>query len=179
MLAMLVEALRNAGLQEFQVSVGQIEYFKGLCANAALDEETELALREFISNRNEFGAQELLLEKNIPADSVKALLSVNSLFGTYDILDKALACADNQRSRNAIMHLKQVYELLKVYGVAIMAWTSTYRLTWLWSASTIITQASFSAPTHIRREAPSQRAADMTTCLKNLGSLHRRQDLSL
>ncbi len=117
MLAMLVEALRNAGLQEFQVSVGQIEYFKGLCANAALDEETELALREFISNRNEFGAQELLLEKNIPADSVKALLSVNSLFGTFDILDKALACADNQRSRNAIMHLKQVYELLKVYGV--------------------------------------------------------------
>lgn len=117
MLAMLVEALRNAGLQEFQVSVGQIEYFKGLCANAALDEETELALREFISSRNEFGAQELLLEKNIPADSVKALLSVNSLFGTYDILDKALACADNQRSRNAIMHLKQVYELLKVYGV--------------------------------------------------------------
>ena len=117
MLAMLVEALRNAGLQEFQVSVGQIEYFKGLCANAALDEETELALREFISNRNEFGAQELLLENNIPADSVKALLSVNSLFGTYDILDKALACADNQRSRNAIMHLKQVYELLKVYGV--------------------------------------------------------------
>ena len=117
MLAMLVEALRNAGLQEFQVSVGQIEYFKGLCANAALDEETELALREFISNRNEFGAQELLLEKNIPADSVKALLSVNSLFGTYDILDKALACADNQRSRKAIMHLKQVYELLKVYGV--------------------------------------------------------------
>lgn len=117
MLAMLVGALRNAGLQEFQVSVGQIEYFKGLCANAALDEETELALREFISNRNEFGAQELLLEKNIPADSVKALLSVNSLFGTYDILDKALACADNQRSRNAIMHLKQVYELLKVYGV--------------------------------------------------------------
>lgn len=117
MLAMLVEALRNAGLQEFQVSVGQIEYFKGLCANAALDEETELALREFISNRNEFGAQELLLEKNIPANSVKALLSVNSLFGAYDILDKALACADNQRSRNAIMHLKQVYELLKVYGV--------------------------------------------------------------
>ncbi len=117
MLAMLVEALRNAGLQEFQVSVGQIEYFKGLCANAALDEETELALREFISNRNEFGAQELLLEKNIPADSVKALLSVNSLFGAYDILDKALACADNQRSRNAIMHLKQVYELLRVYGV--------------------------------------------------------------
>lgn len=117
MIAMLVEALRNAGLKEFQVSVGQIEFFKGLCANAALDEETEFELREFISNRNEFGAQELLLEKEIPADSIEALLSVNSLFGSYDILDKAFDCADNQRSRNAIEHLKQVYELLKVYGV--------------------------------------------------------------
>ena len=51
MIAMLVEALRNTGLEEFQVSVGQIEFFKGLCAKAALDEETEYELREFISNR--------------------------------------------------------------------------------------------------------------------------------
>ena len=117
MIAMLVEALRNTGLEEFQVSVGQIEFFKGLCAKAALDEETEYELREFISNRNEFGAQELLLEKEIPSDSIKALLSVNSLFGSYEILDKALDSADNQRSRKAIEHLKQVYALLKVYGV--------------------------------------------------------------
>lgn len=117
MIAMLVEALRNTGLEKFQVSVGQIEFFKGLCANAALDEETEYELREFISNRNEFGAQELLLEKEIPAESIKALLSVNSLFGSYEILDKASEYADNQRSQNAIEHLKQVYELLKIYGV--------------------------------------------------------------
>lgn len=117
MIAMLVEALLNSGLQDFQVSVGQIDYFKGLCANASLDEETELALREFISNRNEFGAHELLAGKNIPEKSIKALLGVNSLFGSYDILDKALEYADNPRSQKAIERLKQVYELLKVYGV--------------------------------------------------------------
>lgn len=117
MIAMLVEALLNSGLQDFQVSVGQIDYFKGLCANASLDEETELVLREFISNRNEFGAHELLAGKNIPEKSIKALLGVNSLFGSYDILDKALEYADNPRSQKAIERLKQVYELLKVYGV--------------------------------------------------------------
>ncbi len=117
MIAMLVEALLNSGLQDFQVSVGQIDYFKGLCANAALDEETELALREFISNRNEFGAHELLADKNIPEKSIAALLSVNSLFGSYDILDKAQEYADNPRSQKAIERLKQIYELLKIYGV--------------------------------------------------------------
>ncbi len=117
MIAMLVEALLNSGLKEFQVSVGQIDYFKGLCAHAQLDEETEFALREFISNRNEFGAQELLLGKKIPESSIQALLGVNNLFGSYEILDKALEAADNSRSRKAIERLKQVYELLKVYGV--------------------------------------------------------------
>lgn len=117
MIAMLVEALLNSGLKEFQVSIGQIEFFKGLCANARLDEETELALREFISNRNDFGAHELLLGKNIPEKSIEALLSVSSLFGSYDILDKALEYADNARSQKAIERLKQVYELLKIYGV--------------------------------------------------------------
>lgn len=117
MIAMLVEALLNSGLKEFQVSIGQIEFFKGLCANAKLDEETELALREFISNRNDFGAHELLLGKNISERSIEALLNVSNLFGSYDILDKALEYADNPRSKEAIERLKQVYELLKIYGV--------------------------------------------------------------
>lgn len=117
MIAMLVEALLNSGLKEFQVSIGQIEFFKGLCANAKLDEETELALRDFISNRNDFGAHELLLGKNIPEKSIEALLSVSNLFGSYDILDEALEYADNPRSKEAIERLKQVYELLKIYGV--------------------------------------------------------------
>lgn len=117
MIAMLVEALLNSGLKEFQVSVGQIDYFKGLCAHAQLDEETEFALREFISSKNEFGAQELLLGKEIPEQSIQALLGVNNLFGSYEVLDKALEAADNPRSRQAIERLKQVYGLLKVYGV--------------------------------------------------------------
>ncbi len=116
-IALLVEALCNSGLKEFQISVGQIEYFKGLCAEAELDEETEIALREYISNRNEFGAQELLLGKNISAKTIEALLNVNSLFGSYEVLDKALEYVKNMRSCKAIERLQEVYKLLKIYGV--------------------------------------------------------------
>ncbi len=117
MIAMLVEALLNAGLKEFQVSIGQIEYFKGLCAAAQLDEETELTLREFISNRNDFGVSELLDGKNVDKNSINALMNVSSLFGSEEILDTALEYANNQRSVKAIERLRQVYELLKIYGV--------------------------------------------------------------
>lgn len=117
MIAMLVEALINAGLKEFQVAIGQADYFKGLCADAQLDEETELALKDFISNRNEFGAQELLEGKNVVAADIKALLNVSNLFGSYEVLDEALKYARNDRSVRAIERLKKVYELLKLYGV--------------------------------------------------------------
>ena len=68
MIAMLVEALKAAGLEDFQVSVGHVEYFKGLCSLAGLDEETELELRELISSKNFFGAQELLENRQIRRD---------------------------------------------------------------------------------------------------------------
>lgn len=117
MIAMLVEALINAGLKEFQVAIGQADYFKGLCADAQLDEETELALKDFISNRNEFGAQELLEGKNVAVADIKALLNVSNLFGSYEVLDEALKFARNERSVCAIERLQKVYELLKLYGV--------------------------------------------------------------
>ncbi len=117
MIAMLVEALLNAGLTEFQVSVGQVDFFKGLCEQAGLDMETELELRSFISSRNEFGAQELLEHQPIGEQVREALLRVSSLFGSYEILDSALACAGNERSRNAIERLKEIYGLLQAYGV--------------------------------------------------------------
>ncbi len=117
MIAMLVEALLNAGLTEFQVSVGQVDFFKGLCEQAGLDMETELELRSFISSRNEFGAQELLEHQPIGAQVREALLRVSSLFGSYEILESALACAGNERSRNAIERLKEIYGLLQAYGV--------------------------------------------------------------
>ena len=57
MIAMMVESLLAAGLSDFQVSIGQMEYFKGICDQASLAEETENELREFISGKNIFGAQ--------------------------------------------------------------------------------------------------------------------------
>lgn len=117
MIAMLIEGLLNVGLQEFQISLGQIEFFKGLCAHANLDEDTEQALREFISDRNAFGAKELLMEKQVPQEDREAILKISDLFGTCEVLQEAQRVANNTCSRQAVARLKEVYEILKLYGV--------------------------------------------------------------
>ena len=117
MIAMLVEALKAAGLEDFQVSVGHVEYFKGLCSLAGLDEETELELRELISSKNFFGAQELLENRQIRRDYVQVLLKVYDLFGPVSILELAKSLVDNERSLQAVERLQELYEVLCQYGV--------------------------------------------------------------
>lgn len=117
MIALVVEALLASGLKEFQVSVGQVEYFKGLCAQAGLDEETEEQLREFISGKNIFGAEDLLAQKGIEPQLSSMLLKVTEHFGGYEVLEQAKALVDNQRSLLAISRLETLYQILKSYGV--------------------------------------------------------------
>lgn len=117
MAALVIEALLAAGLKDFQLSVGTVEYFKGLCMEAGLDEETELELREFISGKNYFGAEELLREKKVPEKYWDALLKVTDLFGTYEALEQAKAFVHNERSLGAIRRLEALYEVLCCYGV--------------------------------------------------------------
>lgn len=116
MIALVIEALLAAGLTEFQLGIGEVEYFKGLCRQAGLDDETELALRDFISGKNIFGAENLLQEKGIDRESCEMLLEITDYFGPIDSLARAKN-VHNSRSLNAVSRLEALYEVLCAYGV--------------------------------------------------------------
>lgn len=117
MAAMIIEALLGAGLKEFQVSIGQVEYYKGICEEAGLSEEMELELREYISSKNYFGAEDFLIQKNVPEEYRSILLKSADLFGGVDILQEAKESVTNQRAIAAIERLEQIYQALCVYGM--------------------------------------------------------------
>lgn len=116
-ISLVVNALKSAGLKRFQVSIGQVEYFKGLCEEAGLDEETELELRTCISGKNYFAAQELLLERGVKEPYQSRLLKVADLFGDMS-LSQAKAMVNNSRSKAAIERLERLHKILGSYGVA-------------------------------------------------------------
>lgn len=117
LIAMLIECLKNAGLLQFQVTIGQADYFRGLCEAAGLAEETELALRENVSGKNIFGVEDLLRRQNIEEQYREAFQKITELFGSVEVLHKAEKLVSNERSLRAVERLKQLYELLTVYGV--------------------------------------------------------------
>ena len=117
MIMMVIDTLRAAGLTKFQVSIGEVEYFKGICKYAGLDSETEMEIRDFISEKNFFAAEELMIEKGISENDREAILQVREFYQVEETLAKAKELASNEMSRNAIVRLEALYELLKEYGV--------------------------------------------------------------
>lgn len=117
-ISLVIKALMDTGLQRFQVSIGEVEYFKGLCEEAGLDEETEMDLRACISGKNYFAAQELLQERKVVEPYHSRLLKVADMFGDMCSLTDARAMVSNERSLAAIERLEKLYKVLQVYGVA-------------------------------------------------------------
>lgn len=118
MIALVIESLKELGLKHFQVTVGELEYFKGLCEEAGLDEETEYALRDCISGKNYFAAQELLDEREVSEPYRSRLLKIADMFGSMCDLEEAKNMVNNARSKAAIERLEQLSEMLALYNVA-------------------------------------------------------------
>lgn len=114
-LATVVDCFQAVGLQEFQIEVGQVDYFKGIVEAAGLDEEEEISIREYIQNKNFFGLQEYVKHLKISDSLKQALNSFDQLFGGLDMLERAKTLVDNERSCTAIDRLEKVYHALSYY----------------------------------------------------------------
>lgn len=111
-----IEALKITGLKSFQLTIGNIEYFKGLCEELGFDEETELTLRDLVTNKNFFGARQYLESIGASKEVIERVMKLDDLIGDKSILDKALEMVSNAKSIKAIEHLRSLYEILENNG---------------------------------------------------------------
>ena len=116
-IVMLVKSLLAAGLTEFQVEVGHINYFRGLVKQAGLDESVEDDFLEMIQNKNYFGLEELISRYHIESSIGEVFLRLPQMFGSIEILQRAKQLTDNEMARDAIEHLQKLHEILKLFGV--------------------------------------------------------------
>ena len=121
-IALLVEILKAAGLTRFQISVGNVEYFKGICEEAGLSEETERTLRDYISGKNYFAAEDLLASLGFDKAARTGFLEATDFLSvgirTGDALSDVLKRTKNERAAAAIRRLIDLMRALETYGAA-------------------------------------------------------------
>ncbi|MEE1314298.1 MAG: ATP phosphoribosyltransferase regulatory subunit [Faecalimonas sp.] len=117
MIAMAVEGLKEAGLLDFQIHIGNVDFFEGLIAETGLNEDDEQHLRELIKNRNYFGVDELLARCQAKVTTKTAFQILPELVGGAEVLKSAKKVALNAKVMAAVKRLEQIYEILESYGV--------------------------------------------------------------
>ena len=116
MIAMLVDGLKKAGLKEFQVNIGHVDFIRTLLDESGLDPERMTEIYSLIGNRNYFGVEEVLDSEQVSDSVKKAFRVLPELIGGAEILKKAALIASAKEAQAAIDRLKKIYALLKHYG---------------------------------------------------------------
>ena len=118
MIAMLIESLIAAGLTDFQISVGNVEYFKGVCEYLGIDSEMEMTLRDEISGKNYFAAEDLLKNEGFKREDRDLFLRFRDFMETAEDLEKAADTAPGERAGAAVKRLIDVWNVVDAYGLS-------------------------------------------------------------
>ena len=117
-IALAVDSLRKTSLADFEICLGQVEFINGIMQQMGLSKEKQNEIRLALEQRNLVDLNKAVEETNLPNKAKQALKSIPLLQGKEDILEFANNLALNEQSRKALDNLHDIYELLKLYGVA-------------------------------------------------------------
>lgn len=116
-IVMVIESLINSGLTEFQIEIGQPEFFKGLVENAGLDEDTIEELRELLENKKYFGVEDVLDKAGLSGEVRDVFMNFQNFAGGIDMILDAKTLVKNEKSLAALERLEKLYGILEIYGI--------------------------------------------------------------
>jgi ATP phosphoribosyltransferase regulatory subunit len=116
--ALAVAALRALGVPEFRVTVGHVEFFRGLLKALDWPERQAARLRQAMDHKAEADLELLLREADTAPDTLAIVLALPRLIGTASVLQEAERLCLNEGMLRALRDLQSLNELLVAYGVA-------------------------------------------------------------
>ncbi|MCR5673308.1 MAG: ATP phosphoribosyltransferase [Lachnospiraceae bacterium] len=100
MISLVVDCMKAAGFNDFVVSVGNGNFFKGLCEELGISRDDEQTLRELVSVRNYHKVEELLSKLDVDRSAAELIVHISDVYSTksslYDLKEKVTnpACID-------------------------------------------------------------------------------------
>lgn len=115
--ALAVESLLAAGLVEFQVCLGQVDFISGIMSEAGLDDALGHKVKQALIDRNMVGLAELLEECQMEPGIRTLLQQLPMLHGKMEMLQAVRGRVKNNISQAALDNLAEIYCLLENYGI--------------------------------------------------------------
>jgi ATP phosphoribosyltransferase regulatory subunit len=115
-IALMVSALKETGLKDFQLSVGHVAFVQELFLQILGTEDRADALRRFLYEKNYVGYRQHVNTLALSSIDKQRLLGLLELRGGDEVIGKALDLVENERGKAAILQLKELADVIKDYG---------------------------------------------------------------
>jgi ATP phosphoribosyltransferase regulatory subunit len=116
-IATAVRAVLATGIEDFQIDIGQVEFFRGLMEESGLLEAEIEEVRSLIDRKDFVGVEEVAERHDIPAHLKSLILDLPKLFGSKEIIQRLEGQQIGMRATAALESLKTVLEILEDRGV--------------------------------------------------------------
>ncbi|NLE26236.1 MAG: ATP phosphoribosyltransferase regulatory subunit [Clostridiaceae bacterium] len=116
--AMAIETVRATGIDEFQIDIGQVGFFKGLMEESGLSDDEIEEVRELIDQKNLVGVEQVMDRHKVKDPLKRMILDLPKLFGSKDILQKINSEDIGIIATKAIENIKAVLEILEDRNLA-------------------------------------------------------------
>ncbi|MHB1483436.1 MAG: ATP phosphoribosyltransferase regulatory subunit [Saccharofermentanales bacterium] len=108
-----IEAAILLGITDLQVSLGDVEFFKGVMDEWKISEESSEVLLKLIDSKEMVALEDMCGQLKLNAKAKRALLNMASSYGTYDLIEEMRQLVTNKRSLHALDNLSEVLRILE------------------------------------------------------------------
>lgn len=117
MIAMSVEAMREIGFEGVKIDLGQVDFYRGIMASAALDDSSATQIQGAIARKDVSSVRSTLELLNVTDEVKSEIVALSRMFGGIEVLDKASGIVRNDRSKRALDNLAEVIDILAIHGI--------------------------------------------------------------
>ena len=116
-ISIAVGALKTAGIEDFRIDVGQVEFFESIIDEIDIPAEDKESIRQFIKHKNLVAVEEFLDLKKVNGKLKDLLLSVPVLYGDAgEVLERAREFPLNEGAVKALDGIQRACEIIDEYG---------------------------------------------------------------
>lgn len=117
-LALAVKSMQAAGLNDFTLSLGHINFLAGIMEEANLTAAQAEVVKKLVLEHNVVGLEELVATLNLPDHLKQVYDRLLFLHGGPQLLAQLQSVVKNAKSRQALANMQAIYTLAEAYGVA-------------------------------------------------------------
>ncbi len=116
-IALMVSALKETGLENFKLSIGHIGFVQDLFRQIVGTDERANVLRRFLYEKNYVGFRQHVKELSLSSIDKQRLEQFLSLRGNEETLEKSFSLLEGESGQQALTELQELWSMLKDYEV--------------------------------------------------------------